>query len=101
MIALRKRQKAFHPNASQNVQFVDDRLFAVVRTWDQAESIFVLINVSDANVPVRWDVRKLGWSGISRLTDIVSGRSCEILDDHLDLTVAPYQVLWLKPEKRS
>ncbi|HSP47697.1 MAG TPA: alpha-amylase family glycosyl hydrolase [Clostridiaceae bacterium] len=49
MLALRKRQEAFSPNSRQEVLFLDDRVFALLR-GEEGGRVLVLINVSGEHV---------------------------------------------------
>ncbi|MEQ6376314.1 sugar phosphorylase [Bacillaceae bacterium S4-13-56] len=94
MISLRKSQKAFHPNALQEVLFLDERLFSIKRTsLDEQEEVVVLINVSNETVFIQESVRiEKG----KNLTDLVSGKKVENKDGIINIEIVPYQVLWLK-----
>lgn len=49
MLALRKRQEAFAPNSSQEVLFLDERVFSLLR-GEEGARVLVLINVSGERV---------------------------------------------------
>lgn len=49
MLTLRKRQEAFSPNSRQEVLFLDDRVFSLLR-GDVGKRVLVLINVSGEHV---------------------------------------------------
>ncbi|MYL20787.1 sugar phosphorylase [Halobacillus litoralis] len=87
-IELRKQQKAFHPNARQDVLFLDDRLFTIVRGGE----LVSIVNVSEEAVEVDpeefQDQLKSG-----TLMDALSGVSYSTEEN---ITVQPYGALWLK-----
>ncbi|WP_412969030.1 sugar phosphorylase [Fredinandcohnia sp. 179-A 10B2 NHS] len=92
MISIRKSQKAFHPNAPQEVLFLDERIFAVKRTaLDQQEEIYVLINVSNDTV-----TQKLEVQNATSVTDLVSNQTLEVSNGNTSIELAPYQVMWIK-----
>lgn len=56
LIKLRRNQTAFHPNAKQEVLFLDDRVFSIIRSNEvTGDKILVLINVSDEKVLLKSD----------------------------------------------
>ncbi|WP_347861493.1 sugar phosphorylase [Salimicrobium sp. PL1-032A] len=93
-VAKRKEEKAFHPNAEQDVLFLDERLFAIIRTNREAEEkLAAIINVSDE--PVRVSAENLKQEmGEGGLTDVLSGTG--YASDLETLSLDPYQSLWLK-----
>lgn len=89
MIAIRKSQKAFHPNATQEVLFLNEKLFSLKRTsLDEKEVIYVLINVSNETVK-----QEINISEGTSVTDLVSNQTIAVNND---IELAPYQVMWLK-----
>ncbi|MBM7553385.1 alpha-amylase family glycosyl hydrolase [Thalassobacillus pellis] len=82
-IKLRRQQSAFHPNAAQEVLFLDDRVFSIIRSNEETrESILVLINVSDESVSLKVDYQG---------RDIISGQQID-----RELTLDKLQTMWIK-----
>ena len=81
MIKLRKNHLAFHPNAKQEVMFINERCISFIRSY-QNEKMLVLINVTDTQLDV-----SIPYHGI----DIISHQWME----H-DVKLAPYQYVWMK-----
>jgi sucrose phosphorylase len=98
LLRVRTSQRAFHPNGRQKILFGDRALFALLRSSpDELEHVLCIHNVSDQDRPFRADLKALGADHGGALRDLVGGRSYTVAqDDQLRLTVAPYQVLWLK-----
>ena len=90
-LRLRRRQPAFHPNATQfTIHTADDRVFGLWRqSLDRKQSIFALHNVSAA--PVILPSTCLNLIDDEDWRDILSGDG--ITDD--DITLAPYQCRWI------
>jgi len=83
MLEQRKGCKAFHPNASQEVLFLDKRVFSIVREDKiSGEKVTVLINVSSETVNLDLDVNG---------TDLISG-ACYIGTVELE----PFARKWIK-----
>ena len=83
LLQIRGQQSAFHPQAKQTVEFIDDRLFAVKRTnLNTQEEIVAIINVSDECVPCT--LAKEG-------TDLVTAGKVD-----KQFHVLPYQYMWIK-----
>ncbi|MEO0971731.1 MAG: alpha-glucosidase C-terminal domain-containing protein, partial [Pseudomonadota bacterium] len=92
VLALRRRQPAFHPNATQFTMHLGLSLFAFFRqSMDRSQSIFCIYNVTDA-------AQALSFADINLIStdhwvDLLSG---EAVDDLMgETTLAPYQALWL------
>ena len=90
-LQLRRKQAAFHPNATQfTLPIADERVFGLWRqSIDRRQSIFALHNVSDETVTIPDStlnlIADLEW------VDLISG-------DHIgtgDITLAPYQCRWI------
>lgn len=85
-IKLRRAQKAFSPNAKQEVLFLDDRVFSIKRTNEETgDEIVVLVNVSNETINL-----ETGYSGF----DIIGS---ETVDN--TVTLKPYQTMWIKIEE--
>lgn len=82
LIQTRIKSPAFHPLAPQRaVTFNDGAVLALER--GSTESVLCLFNLSSAAQQVR--------TGLGTAVDLLTGQSCEDA-----LTLAPYQVYWLK-----
>ena len=92
-LQLRKRQRAFHPNATQfTVDLHDERIFAIWRqSIDRHQSIFALHNVSDETITISAAALNLiedeDWIDLLGNTPIDAGAQ--------DITLAPYQCMWI------
>lgn len=92
-LQIRKKQAAFHPNATQfTVNMGDDRIFGIWRqSLDRGQSIFALHNVSDAAVKV--SAADLNLIEDQVWTDLLSDTVIDTTAS--EITVAPYQCLWI------
>ena len=92
LIQLRKRQPAFHPNATQFTLNLGDSLFGFWRqSTDRRQSIFCVYNISDQ--PQMLSVEELNLIATDHWHDLVSGRVLE--GSMTDICLAPYQCLWV------
>lgn len=91
-IRLRRRQKAFHPNATQFTLQLGERLFAFWRqSIDRDQSVFALHNVSNQALTV--PVVAINLIGGEAWYDIFTD---EPIDPTLgDIHFAPYQCRWI------
>ena len=86
LINIRRKQKAFHPNASFEILEVDRRVFTIRRSSED-QTVYALTNISSQDVPV-----SLKGHGITeRMTDLITGETIETDSIHL----GPYQFVWL------
>ncbi len=96
MIKKRIREKAFHPNATQQVLDISDAVFALIRTSsDGEEKILCLTNVTDNDQQISFKPDNIG-SFAERWCDILSGVCFNFRQGFLVLNIKPYEVLWLK-----
>ncbi|GAA4878042.1 sugar phosphorylase [Ferrimonas pelagia] len=91
-LAIRRRQRAFHPNATQYTLQLGD---AVVGFWRQSlcrrQSIFALHNLTAQ--PQALALSSLNLAALDPWTDLLSDQSYE--DHQGQIELAPYQCVWL------
>jgi len=98
---IRTRQRAFHPRGSQRVLELSPDVFAVLRcSPEENEHILAVTNVTGrtAHLHVSLDaigIQERGWR------DLVSETGWEAHGDTLEITMEPYEVMWLKPARES
>lgn len=96
LIKIRKGEKAFHPNAAQKVLFLNNSVFALLRTSvDEEEIIITLQNVSDEEQMIEIDLMKYGINGRTNVVDLLADRSF-VADSSVGISLQPYQVKWFK-----
>ncbi len=90
LLAIRRRQPAFHPSAGQYPLRLDDRLFAVWRrSIKRRQNIYCIHNVSDQHVTI--PVAQINPRRAARC--LVTDR--QITSPLDDLTLPPYGFVWL------
>jgi glucosylglycerate phosphorylase len=94
LISIRKKQKAFNPNASQKVLKLDERIFSIVR-GEGSESVVVLNNVSYESVSIKLDLVENSLID-KTYNDLISETNIISENKVLSLEIKPYQVMWLK-----
>lgn len=92
LLGIRRRQTAFHPNATQFLLHTDDHVFAVWRqSTDRRQSIFAIHNLSDEPQPL--NLGDLNLIATDEWTDLLTDT---VYPDRLArIVLAPYQCLWL------
>jgi sucrose phosphorylase len=92
LIALRKEQAAFHPNATQFTLHLGDSLFGFWRqSLDRRQSLFCVHNLTAVAQQLT----------LSRLNLVVNHSWRELItdtpleEDRVEWTLAPYQTLWI------
>ena len=93
LLGLRRKQPAFHPNAPQQVLFLDHRVFAL-RRGEGEKSLLALINVSDESVGLSLDATQTGVA-TAGLRDLLGGDTLAVQSGTIQLMLEPYQVRWL------
>ncbi|GAA5190601.1 sugar phosphorylase [Ferrimonas gelatinilytica] len=92
LMAIRRAQKAFHPNATQYTLQLGNELLGFWRqSPDREQSIFAIHNVSDQPQPL--PLSALNLIDTETWSDLQSGM--ELADLQATLTLQPYQSLWL------
>ncbi len=92
LLKIRRKQPAFHPNATMYTLHTGESLFAFWRqSINRSQSIFAVYNIT--NEPQTFNLSELNLVITDQWTDLVSG---EVFDDRLaQVTLRPYQYLWL------
>ena len=92
LLAIRTKQPAFHPNATQFTLHFQPQVFGVWRqSIDRKQSIFALNNIS--NVPQSLSLAEINLVEIDRWHDLISGEKYE--DRQQQITLSPYQTVWI------
>lgn len=92
LIALRRQQPAFHPNAAQFTLHLGLKIFGFWRqAMDSEQSIFCIFNITDEVQQLA--VADINLIGTERWQDLISGLEVEDLSG--SLTLKPYQAMWL------
>jgi sucrose phosphorylase len=95
-IAIRKKQKAFHPNATQFTLHFGTEIFGFWRqSIDRQQSIFCINNISNKTQTIPLvDVNLIGTDAWSNL---LTGEA--IIDFQQEIELKPYESLWLSNGK--
>ena len=92
LIALRKQQAAFHPNATQFTLHLGKQIFGFWRqSMDRSQSIFCINNI--ANESLQLPLSNINLIDTEAWYDLVSGQRFDGIKDMLQL--APYQTMWI------
>ena len=92
LISIRRRQDAFHPNATQFTLHLGNELFGFWRqSMDRRQSIFCINNIAD-------ETAVMSYSDINLIShepwyDLVAGKELRLSQG--TLTLAPYQTCWI------
>jgi sucrose phosphorylase len=95
-IAIRKKQKAFHPNATQFTLHFGTEIFGFWRqSIDRQQSIFCINNISNKTQTIPLvDINLIGTDAWSNL---LTGEA--IIDFQQEIELKPYESLWLSNGK--
>ena len=92
LIAIRRKQSAFHPNATQFTLHLGLQLFGFWRqSMRRDQSIFCIHNISDEVQPVA--LSDINLIGTDHWQDLISGMKIDDLSG--SITLKPYQSVWL------
>jgi sucrose phosphorylase len=92
LLKLRRRQKAFHPNAIQFTLHLGLEFFGVWRqSMDREQDIFCISNVTDRQQSLA--LENVNLVSTVRWRDLVSG--LEVSDGQREILLEPYQTIWL------
>ena len=94
LISIRKKQKAFHPNATQYTLNLGKRFFGLWRqSSDKQQSIFAISNIS--NMTAYLDLTSLNLINTENWFDILSKGNTKIESKNNKLKFLPYQSIWI------
>jgi sucrose phosphorylase len=92
LLAIRIAQPAFHPLAGQRVLSVDAGVFAVERTPREGSGrILALHSIRGEALSIRVPA-----PASSRWQELLSGQVIEAAGESVEMTLAPFQVAWLR-----
>jgi sucrose phosphorylase len=92
LITIRKRQRAFHPNATQFTMHFATHLFAFWRqSMDRAQSIFCIYNVTDKQCS--FALQDVNLVETQEWHDLVTGE--RYTDFRQEIVLEPYQFVWI------
>ena len=96
MIEIRISEKAFHPNAKQEIIGFSKPIFAIKRTSvNGEEKILAIFNVSNQNQMIYLKNEIFEKNKLVKLQNLITSTTI-VLDGSVELNVAPYEVIWLK-----
>jgi sucrose phosphorylase len=96
LLAVRRKQKAFHPNTTQFTLHLGTKVFAFWRqSYDRRQSVFCLFNITAEEQAI--NLADINLIGTDKWTDLISGEHYEDLGGQLILT--PYQFVWISNTK--
>ncbi len=97
LLKKRRGEKAFHPNAPQEILHVNDAVFSLIRTsLDQKEKIICLTNVSNMEQHVTIELESSHLEDESIFHDILSDKRIDRKEGNITLALEPYQIAWVK-----
>ena len=92
LIAIRRKQKAFHPNATQFTLHLGDSLFAFWRqSIDRRQSVFCIYNIS--NEPQLLALKDVNLIELDRWYDLIGTQEFDNPRETIELQ--PYDFLWI------
>ena len=91
LLKIRRRQTAFHPNATQFTLHLGDQLFGFWRqSLDRQQSIFCISNIS--NQVQHLSLADINLTDNEQWQDLISGQPCT---PNAQLPMQPYQTVWI------
>ncbi len=92
LLAIRIRQRAFHPNATQFTLQLGDQLVGYWRqSQDKRQSIFCISNIDTQ--PKQLRLSDINLIGTDSWVDLISGSL--IYADDVEIALTPYQTVWI------
>jgi sucrose phosphorylase len=92
LIEVRKKQKAFHPNATQYTLNISNNFFGLWRqSIDRKQSIFAISNVTNKKQVL--SLNNINILSIEKWYDLLSLK--EVKKEYKNLTFEPYQTVWI------
>ena len=92
LISIRKKQKAFHPNAVQFTLHLGKDFYGIWRqSLDKSQSIFCITNVTDKSK--EFSLMDINLIGFDQWKDLISNEA--ISDINSKIILKPYQNIWI------
>jgi sucrose phosphorylase len=92
LLAIRREQAAFHPNATQFTLHLGDAVFGFWRqSMDRRQSIFCISNIGHQALPLA--LSDINLIGTDDWVDLISGQHFHGRDEVIDMQ--PYQTVWI------
>ena len=92
LLAIRARQKAFHPNATQFTLHLGEQVFAFWRqSMDRRQSIFCISNISDEEQKIL--LSRVNLINTEDWFDLIDSQMVDLNAEYL--TLKPYQSVWI------
>ena len=92
LVAIRKKQKAFHPNAVQFTLHLGKNFYGIWRqSLDKSQSIFCITNVT--NKDREFPLMDINLIGFDQWKDLITNET--ISDIHSKIILKPYQTIWV------
>jgi sucrose phosphorylase len=99
LLKIRSASNAFHPAGGQRVIRCHEGIFALARSSkDGKNRVLCLHNVSNESLDASIDLRASSLSPANNLADLISGEISSIEANRIELSLDPYQFLWLQIE---
>ena len=97
LITLRTKQRAFHPNGDQKIFMTSPKIFTVLRTSpEEDQHILTLTNITSKICDIKLSLSEVGIED-AHWYDLVSGKEWLFENQELNITMKPYDVIWLEP----
>jgi sucrose phosphorylase len=92
LLNIRKKQVAFHPNATQFTLQLGDQIFGFWRqSINRRQSVFCISNVSLEKQKIR--LTDINLIGTDNWVDLISTN--QIFEDQCEIELMPYQTMWI------
>ncbi|NOY99461.1 MAG: sugar phosphorylase [Chloroflexi bacterium] len=99
LLDVRQGHPTFHPFGEQEILPIHPAVFSLLRTSpDGDEHLLCLQNISHESHEITLDLSPLPFNQADSVIDIISNKRFSIIDQKLQLCLAPYEVLWLGPK---
>ena len=94
LLKARMSNPAFHPYGAQEILSIHPSVFALLRTsLDGKTQVLCFNNVSGQTQEIKTEIET--FSGLDRLTEIITQREFAITNGQIEISLAPYETIWL------
>ncbi len=94
LLSVRRKRPAFHPNCSQRVVQLDDRIFSIVREG-RGDRVWAVINVSDQDITLDANAEDLQFNPQKTLKDLLSGTEVSLDNGKVSFKLSPHSAAWV------
>lgn len=91
LLEIRKNEPLFNPSVPQEILFMHNKIFSLIRSDDKKNKLLIIVNISDSIVNI--NASKLNFLDKLEGYDLLTNMNISL---RKNLNISPYQIMWIK-----